>query len=266
MLDLSTVTLLCVDSRAPELAIWALNKCRQKARFAKTVLITDKTKLSAFDDTIELVACPSISSTRDYSEFMLRGITPHVTGSHVLVVQWDGFILQPDRWDPCFLDYDYIGAVWPQFSPVKVGNGGFSLRSIKLLKALQDPQITISHPEDFCICETNRELLENHFDMKFASEEIAECFSVERGEWHESFGFHGFFNFADALSAQELTEFIRMVPSDCCGGVDCYDLIDRLSELGTSDAAMALFKKCRWQRKTTKRFLLALIRSKTTGF
>ena len=60
-----------------------------------------------------------ISSTREYSEFMLRGITPHVVGSHVLIVQWDGFILRPDLWNPCFLDYDYIGAVWPQFSHLK---------------------------------------------------------------------------------------------------------------------------------------------------
>lgn len=266
MLDLSMVTLLCVDSRAPEVATWALNKCRHEARFAKTVFITDKSKISTFDDTIEYVACPAISSTREYSEFMLRGIAPHVVGSHVLIVQWDGFILRPDLWNPCFLDYDYIGAVWPQFSHAKVGNGGFSLRSLKLLNSLQDPQITICHPEDFCICETNRELLENNFDIKFAPEEIAECFSVERGHWRESFGFHGFFNFANALSARELTDFIRKVPSDCCGGVDCYDLIDRLSELGNSDAAMALFEKCRWKRKTRKRFLLAWIRSKTTGF
>lgn len=266
MLDLSMVTLLCVDSRSPELATWALKKCLDKARFAKTVLLTDKSKLTTFDSSIEYLTCPPISSTQEYSEFMLRGITPYVTGSHVLVVQWDGFILHPDQWDPCFLNYDYIGAVWPQWSHVKVGNGGFSLRSLKLLKALQDPQITVSHPEDLCICETNRELLENNFDIKFATEKIADSFSVERGKWHRSFGFHGFFNFANALSADELTDFIRDVPSDCCGGVDCYDLIEHLRELGNSEAAMALFDKCRWKRKTAKRFLSAWIRSKTTGF
>ena len=129
MLDLSMVTLLCVDSRSPELATWAIKKCLQNARFAKTVLFTNENKISAFDDNIEYVPCPAISSTREYSEFMLRGITPHVVGSHVLIVQWDGFILRPDLWNSCFLDYDYIGAVWPQFSQPKVGNGGFSLRS-----------------------------------------------------------------------------------------------------------------------------------------
>jgi len=266
MLDLSMVTLLCVDSRSPELATWAIKKCLQNARFAKTVLFTNENKISAFDDNIEYVPCPAISSTREYSEFMLRGITPHVVGSHVLIVQWDGFILRPDLWNSCFLDYDYIGAVWPQFSQPKVGNGGFSLRSLKLLKALQDPQITIHHPEDFCICKTNRELLENNFDIKFATEKIADSFSVERGQWHECFGFHGFFNFANALPAEELLEFIRNVPTDCCGGVDCYDLIEHLRELGNNTAAMALFKKCRWKRKTTRRFLSAWIRSKTTGF
>ena len=207
-----------------------------------------------------------MSSTQDYSEVLLRGIRSHVSGSHVLIVQWDGFILNANQWDRCFLDYDYIGAVWPQYSRNQVGNGGFSLRSVRLLDALQDERIVISHPEDLCICDRNRLLLENEFGMKFAPIEIADRFSVERGPWHPSFGFHGFFNFANALPAKEVTEFIREIPIVCCGGVDCYDLIDHLRELGNSESAMALFQKCRWNRKTTKRFLSAWIRSKTTGF
>jgi len=34
-----------------------------------------------------------------------------VNGTHVLVMQWDGFILHPELWDRAFLDDDYIGAV-----------------------------------------------------------------------------------------------------------------------------------------------------------
>ena len=109
-------------------------------------------------------------------------------------------------------------------------------------------------------------LLENNFDIRFASEEIAERFSVERVKWHDCFGFHGFFNFAYALPAEELTDFIRKIPSSCCSGVDCYDLIENLRKQGNSGAAMALFEKCRWKPANTIRFLSEWIRSKTIGF
>ncbi len=109
MLDLSAVTLLCLDSRSPQLAVGAMQRCLKQARFAKAVLLTDKSKLPKSESDIEYIQCPRMSSTRDYSEVLLRGIRSHVSGSHVLIVQWDGFILDVNQWDCCFLDYDYIG-------------------------------------------------------------------------------------------------------------------------------------------------------------
>ena len=183
MLDLTNVTLLCVDSRAPALATWALKRCLQHARFAKAVLMTDVDAVATREPGIEYVQCPPMATTHDYSEVMLKGITPHVEGSHVLIVQWDGFILHPECWDPAFLAYDYIGAVWPQFPETPVGNGCFSLRSRRLLEAMQSTEITIHHPEDRCICVTNRQLLEQQFGIRFAPAEIAERFAVERTPW-----------------------------------------------------------------------------------
>ena len=69
-------------------------------------------------------------------------------------------------------------------------------------------------------------------------------------------GFMVFLTSRNALPAEELFEFIRNVPTDCCGGVDCYDLIEHLRELGNNTAAMALFKKCRWKRKNHETFSL----------
>jgi hypothetical protein len=57
-------------------------------------------------------------------------------------VQADGFVIHPESWTDEFLDYDYIGAPWPLRKDAyvdpfgvhqRVGNGGFSLRSRKLL-------------------------------------------------------------------------------------------------------------------------------------
>ena len=75
---------------------------------------------------------------RDYSRFIIEGLNGHVGTSHCLIVQGDGFIVDPARWRDQFLDYDYVGAPWPEYVGVhfgngrlmmdenRVGNGGFS--------------------------------------------------------------------------------------------------------------------------------------------
>lgn len=266
MLDLSNVTLLCVDSRAPALATWALARCLRHAQFAKTVFMTDLRAVRVREAGIEYVQCPPIATTHDYSEVMLRGITPHVEGSHVLIVQWDGFVLHPECWDPSFLAYDYIGAVWPQFPTTPVGNGGFSLRSRRLLEAMQSPDMVMNHPEDRCICVTNRDLLEQQFGIRFAPPDVAERFAVERTPWHKAFGFHGFFNFAHVLEPAELRALIHDLPASCCGGVDAYDLIDVLRSRGEADQAVALFAKCPFRGRTARRFLSTWWWAKSRGF
>jgi hypothetical protein len=265
MLDLSNVTLLCVDSRAPALATWALNRCLRHARFAKTVLMTNVDAVPVRQAGIEYVQCPPMATTRDYSEVMLRGITPHVEASHVLIVQWDGFILHPECWDPAFLSFDYIGAVWPQFPETPVGNGGFSLRSRRLLEAMQSPDMVMKHPEDRCICVTNRDELEHQFGIRFAPPDVAERFAVERTPWHKTFGFHGLFNFADVLDSVELRALIDDLPASCCGGADAYDLIDVLRERGEPEIASALFAKCPLRARTAKRFLRTWLWAKSRG-
>jgi hypothetical protein len=55
---------------------------------------------------------PSLLTQR-YSQIVLKGLYPHVATSHVLVIQWDGYVVNADLWDDDFLRYDYIGAPWP---------------------------------------------------------------------------------------------------------------------------------------------------------
>ena len=103
-------------------------------------------------------ACPARSScgasrrspTRDaYSTLMLKGLAPHVETSHALVVQWDGYVVNPDAWTDAFLDVDYCGAPWPWGDDDRrVGNGGFSLRSRRLIDALASPEVVLRGNED----------------------------------------------------------------------------------------------------------------------
>lgn len=119
-------------------------------------------------------------------------------------MQWDGFVVRPEAWDPGFLDFDYIGAIWPQFDDgAVVGNGGFSLRSKRLLEACQSLDVS-SHPEDVTICRTHRVLLEQEFGIRFADPATAARFSYERSNrTGAEFGFHGAFNLPSHLPADD---------------------------------------------------------------
>ena len=252
-LQLDNLTLFCLDTRSPDLAVWAIEQCHRHARFAKTVLMTHLPALRNWKPGICYEQAPEIRSIADYSMAILTCMLPHIEGSHALVIQWDGFIIHPERWTPEFLNYDYIGAVWPQHPDTPVGNGGFSLRSRRLLEALRDGAFNQTPPEDECIAIENRDFLETKHHIRFAPADVAERFSTERTAWQPSFGFHGFFNFANALDRQTLADFIDQVPAACCGGIDSYQLLDDLLSRGEYERKLAkqLFRKCRfrWRRR-----------------
>lgn len=254
MLKLSNVTLLCVETREPDLAHWAIDQCLRGARFAKVVLVTNIDLVKNKRSDIEYAQAPPIRSTKDYSDLLLTDIDQYVVGSHVLIIQWDSFITHPNLWRNEFLDYDYIGPVWPHHPETPVGNGGFSLRSKKLLEIIQQPGFIKKHPEDYCICADNRNFLEKR-KIKIAPVDIAEQFAVERTLWHEAFGFHGFFNFGRLLSDVELTAFIKILPENYLSGLDAYDLISYLKHVGRVKIAKEISKKVRFKWKMRKQFV-----------
>lgn len=254
MLKLSKVTLLCVETREPDLAHWAIDQCLRGARFAKVVLVTNVDLVKNKRSDIEYAQAPPIRSTKDYSDLLLTDIDQYVVGSHVLIIQWDSFITHPNLWRNEFLDYDYIGPVWPHHPETPVGNGGFSLRSKKLLEIIQQPGFVKKHPEDYCICADNRNFLEKR-KIKIAPVDIAEQFAVERTLWHEAFGFHGFFNFGRLLNDAELTAFIKILPENYLSGLDAYDLISYLKHVGRVKIAKEISKKVRFKWKMRKQFV-----------
>jgi hypothetical protein len=110
---------------------------------------------------------------------MVKDLNEYVETDYVLVIQYDWFILNPDAWTDEFLEYDYIWAPWWYIDDCNVGNGGFSLRSKRLLELLaNDENIKETHPEDHHICRTYWEYLKSKW-IKFAPEEIARKFSIE---------------------------------------------------------------------------------------
>ncbi len=157
---------------------------------------------AAFFPGADFVQINPIRSIRQYSEFVLSGLPHFISEDRLLLIQWDGFAVHRSSWKPEFLEYDYIGAPWPDVpEPRSVGNGGFSLRSKHLLESIAALGIHTSETiakgdlEDVLICQTFGHQLEMA-GVKFAPPSIACDFSFETGSLPTpSFGFHGSFNF-----------------------------------------------------------------------
>lgn len=201
-LALPQVTLCAVTSVNVEATVRALEACLEHVAFADCQLFTDAA-VNNPHPKIRVVPIHRIGSAAAYSEFLLSELVDHVETTHCLVAQWDGHVLDARRWRAEFLDYDYIGASWPQFGDGHdVGNGGFSLRSRHLMEACREPEFHRIHPEDLAIGRTNRDWLESK-GMRFAPRELADLFASERsGDLRASFGYHGVFNMPRAIGTE----------------------------------------------------------------
>ena len=141
-LDLKNVTLLAVTSVNIEHTQDALLISADKLNFSSIKLLSPK-KPNNFFKSIEYIQIPNID-LNGYSKFMLNELHEYFDTSHCLIVQSDAFVVNPECWVNEFLKYDYIGAPWTEnikpndnilldLKKNRVGNGGFSLRSKKIL-------------------------------------------------------------------------------------------------------------------------------------
>jgi hypothetical protein len=201
-IKLPQVTLCAVTSVNVAATLRALEACLEQVAFADCLLLSDRLLLPS-NSEIRVIQIASLKSASAYSEFLMHELVDYVATSHCLIAQWDGHILDAQRWQPEFLEYDYIGASWPQFDDGHdVGNGGFSLRSRRLMELCRDPDFVPHHPEDVAIGRTNRKWLEEQ-GMRFASKELADLFAAERvGDPRTTFGYHGVWNMPGAIGTE----------------------------------------------------------------
>lgn len=200
-LALPDITLCAVASVNVAATMAALERCLAVADFGKALLFTDADSLT-LPAGVERVAIDRLGSSAAYSRFVLHDLADWMATSHCLIVQWDGFILDPSAWDDAFIACDYIGAPWPQFGDGHdVGNGGFSLRSKRLMLAARDPRfVDTGAAEDVVIARVNRPWLEGECGMRFADRALASAFAFERDhDAAATFGFHGVFNLPEAV-------------------------------------------------------------------
>jgi glycosyltransferase involved in cell wall biosynthesis len=182
-LSLPNVTLVGIDDDLSRLQT-AIDKSSKDIHFGAAKV------LSLQNNTIQ-----RLGSKEAYSTFILKELHKYIDTEFALIVQHDGYVRNYKAWTNEFLNYDYIGAVWGWYKDgFRVGNGGFSLRSKKLLKLTARDEIKQTHPEDHHIGRTYRPYLETK-GIKFAPEALAKKFSVEgygtNEVYADQFGFHG---------------------------------------------------------------------------
>jgi hypothetical protein len=140
------------------------------------------------------VLIEKFNSMKDYERVVLLMLPEYLNTDYSLIIHYDGFILNSNKFSSIYYDYDYIGAVWPNFNHFKVGNGGFNWRSRKLIDMVPQyyEKLQPTENEDVFICRTIRILLEDRHNISFASEDLASHFSFESipSKWL-TFGFHG---------------------------------------------------------------------------
>lgn len=199
-----TIDLVAVACTKVEETIESMRKSQAQFSFTRSILFTDA---DVQPEGIEVVKIDKLDY-KGYNEFIAMKLWQFIAEDYVLLIQNDSCIVDPTQWTTDFLKYDYIGAPWPipeddttyrmpNKTLVRVGNGGFSLRSRRLLRAptvmgleFTDNGTGFWH-EDGAICVHWREALESQ-GITFAPVELAAQFSTELEvpETRPSFGKH----------------------------------------------------------------------------
>ena len=207
MINLENITLVCITSIKIDRAIKALKYSYRGINFGEVLLFTDKeVSLPPDIKTINIAPLDLVG----YSHFIVYELHKYINTDYVIIIQDDGFIVNPEKWDNKFLEYDYIGAPWalphdnfsfrdPFGNIIRVGNGGFSLRSKKLLSLATElglewkPYFGYYNEDGFFTCH-NKHIYENNGCI-FATLDIAKYFSHENMipevDGIVPFGFHG---------------------------------------------------------------------------
>lgn len=206
MIDLKKVTIVGVAGTKAEETMKAIKYSMKEIEFGSAKLITPD---EVYSEGVETIKCESLNYEQ-YNHFIVYRLHEYIDTEYALIVQNDGYVVNPYSWEDDFLNYDYIGAVWPlptdnfsfrdpQGNIQRVGNGGFSLRSKKILQVASNlnlewkPYYGFYHEDGFFSVH-NRAI----YELKgciFAPIDVAVKFSQEmnvpENEGTIPFGFHG---------------------------------------------------------------------------
>ena len=188
--SIALVAVAC--TKVPE-TIEAMKKCQAQMEFNRSMLFTHEDVEAEGIDVIKIEKL----DYKGYNEFVAMKLWQYIGADYVLLVQNDGYITDVSKWNDEFFLFDYIGSGWPippeedkinyrtpKGELIRVGNGGFSFRSRKLLRAptilgLNFNEEWAGFPtEDGWLCVYHRDELEKN-GIKFAPIHVAVKFARE---------------------------------------------------------------------------------------
>ena len=207
----SDITYVVIDTLNHPLSARALERSNDRFPLKNAIIFSDN---ADHWNGREIIKIPKIKSTKDYNSLIFFELPKQLKTDFALFIQYDGFVLSGELFSEQYLNWDYIGAPWPHYSEFTVGNGGFSLRSKKLLNTIKEYLIAddLRSAEDAVICRYHRARLEQNHGLRFAPEKIAEMFSYEmKKPDFDTFGFHGLFHLPELLvgEIEELFEYLQ---------------------------------------------------------
>lgn len=251
-----TITLVNFGNINHECAEFSINKSLECFKFDDAFIMFDRPmtgvryyhKEYILDDTFRFQTLDGNHAPwcyDNYNIFILKNIADFINTDFMINIHYDGFCVNNQHWTDEFLEYDYIGSPahrdwYPLVKCLKEhdlydmapsnwfnGGGGFTLRSKKLLRALQDPRIdtvlsnkNFQRAEDMTISLKFRKLLEQDYGIRFAPIDICLKWCTELLSGHSmSFGFHGWYNIPLFLTEEECIWYMdRMNRADVFPG------------------------------------------------
>lgn len=202
LLSLPNVTLILVDDN--------VNAIIKAADIACLDIEFASVKLLSFTSSNDkrIIPIQRICNKVNYSRFVFDKLVDYIDTEFFMIAQADGYPINAKAWKKEFLSVDFLGARWVWYQDgYDCSNGGFSLRSRRLHQIIKDdPTIVLTNDKDITnyACDHNigriyRKYLEEKYDIKYASSELCDQFSIEAwkrvppfNKYNGSFGFHGY--------------------------------------------------------------------------
>ena len=84
--------------------IQALMKSHNLSKPTKTILFTSKSVSLKRNESkiISIIQINEIKSLKDYSHFIIYNLHKYIESTHVLIVQWDGYVINGQKWNKSF--------------------------------------------------------------------------------------------------------------------------------------------------------------------
>ena len=191
-LQLPNVTLAALASVKVRATIKAMQYSMDRVDFGAATFITHR-KPAFLPKEIVYQHIDKLDDINKFNYDCIYELHKYIHTDFMLLVHYDGFVVNPESWRDEFLDYDYIGSPFPpptdDFSYrdingkiIRVGNS-VSIRSKRLLEFPEKANIPFEADhgffnEDGFICVKNRHLF-LQAGMKYAPYELAKYFGQE---------------------------------------------------------------------------------------